>query len=78
MAVPERELAQLESSGYRFVGEHRHSAVKACHWTRKSLLNRGSCYKQKFYGIQSHRCLQLAPGLPFCDHRCVFCGGTPT
>lgn len=73
MGVSEGELAELERSGYRFVGEHRHSAIKICHWARKSLLNRGSCYKQKFYGIQSHRCLQLAPGLPFCDHRCVFC-----
>ncbi|MFH1821395.1 MAG: 4-demethylwyosine synthase TYW1 [Methanobacteriota archaeon] len=73
MSISEGELAELESAGYRFVGEHRHSAVKVCHWARKSLLNRGSCYKQKFYGIQSHRCLQLAPGLSFCDHRCVFC-----
>ena len=73
MVISEGQLAELEGAGYRFVGGHRHSAVKACHWTRKSLLNRGFCYKQKFYGIQSHRCLQLAPGLPFCDHRCVFC-----
>ena len=73
MAISEGELAELESAGYRFVGKNRHSAIKVCHWARKSLLNLGSCYKQKFYGIQSHRCLQLAPGLPFCDHRCVFC-----
>jgi len=73
MSIYDGQLAELEKSGYRFVGAHRHGAVKACHWTRKSLLNRGFCYKQKFYGIQSHRCLQLAPGLPFCDHRCVFC-----
>ncbi len=73
MVVTEGQLAELEGAGYRFVGANRHSAVKACHWTRKSLLNRGFCYKQKFYGIQSHRCLQLAPGLPFCDHRCLFC-----
>jgi len=77
MAISAFELADLERSGYRFVGEHKHSAVKVCHWTRKSLLNRGICYKEQFYGrelgVQSHRCLQLTPSLPFCDHRCLFC-----
>ena len=77
MPIPASELAELEQAGYRFVGKHKHSAVKICHWTRKSLLDRGVCYKEQFYGrdlgVQSHRCLQLTPGLPFCDHRCVFC-----
>lgn len=77
MAISAGELAELEGAGYRFVGEHKHSAVKVCHWTRKSLLGKGFCYKQQFYGreigIQSHRCLQLTPSLPFCDHRCVYC-----
>ncbi len=77
MAVSAEELSELERAGYRFVGGHKHSAVKVCHWTRKSLLNRGACYKERFYGrdlgMQSHRCLQLTPSLPFCDHRCVYC-----
>lgn len=73
MAISGLELADLERSGYRFVGKNKHSAVKVCHWARKSLLNRGFCYKQQFYGIQSHRCLQLTPSLPFCDHKCLFC-----
>jgi tRNA wybutosine-synthesizing protein 1 len=73
MAVSDIDIADLEQSGYRFLGEHKHSAVKVCHWTRKSLSNKGFCYKQQFYGIQSHRCLQLTPSLPFCDHRCLFC-----
>lgn len=73
MVTPAQHLANLEDAGYRFLGEHKHSAVKVCHWTRKSILNRGVCYKQKFYGIQSHRCLQFTPSLSFCDHRCVFC-----
>ncbi|MEM2908108.1 MAG: 4-demethylwyosine synthase TYW1 [Candidatus Hadarchaeales archaeon] len=72
-----RELAELERSGYRLVGGHKHAAVKVCHWTRKSLLDRGVCYKEQFYGrelgVRSHRCLQLTPSLPFCDHKCVFC-----
>ena len=31
-----------------------------------------NCYKGIF-GIQSHRCLQNTPSLPFCNHQCVFC-----
>jgi tRNA wybutosine-synthesizing protein 1 len=77
MAVSSAELSELERAGYRFVGGNRHSAVKVCHWTRKSLLGRGVCYKEQFYsrelGMRSHRCLQLTPSLPFCDHSCVFC-----
>jgi len=77
MAVSSAELSELERAGYRFVGGNKHSAVKVCHWTRKSLLNQGVCYKEQFYskelGVRSHRCLQLTPSLPFCDHRCVFC-----
>jgi len=77
MAVSSAELSELERAGYRFVGGNKHSAVKVCHWTQKSLLDRGVCYKEQFYsrelGVRSHRCLQLAPSLPFCDHRCVFC-----
>jgi len=77
MAVSSAELSELERAGYRFVGGNKHSAVKVCHWARKSLLNRGVCFKEQFYsrelGLRSHRCLQLAPSLPFCDHRCVFC-----
>ncbi len=68
---------RLERSGYRIVGENKHSAVEICRWTKKSILNENACYKQKFYGdihgIKSHRCLQMTPSLPFCDHRCVFC-----
>jgi tRNA wybutosine-synthesizing protein 1 len=77
MAVSRAELSGLERAGYRLVGRSKHSAVKVCHWTRKSLLGRGVCYKEQFYsrrlGVRSHRCLQLTPSLQFCDHRCMFC-----
>ena len=36
-----------------------HSAVKLCHWMKESMLHERHCYKQDFYGIQSHRCLQI-------------------
>ena len=51
----------------------RHSAVKICEWTKKSLLNENFCYKQKFYGIRSHLCCQMTPTLGFCSNKCVFC-----
>ncbi|OQD58144.1 putative wyosine biosynthesis protein TYW1 [Methanobrevibacter arboriphilus JCM 13429 = DSM 1125] len=64
---------KLEYSGYRFLGSKGHSAVKICHWTKKSILNEGFCYKEKFYGIESHRCLQMSPAVPFCHQKCSFC-----
>ncbi len=63
-------IQKLENQQYRLVGGH--SAVKICHWTKKSLLHRGFCYKQKFYGIESHRCCQMTPSL-FCPNKCLYC-----
>lgn len=74
MAVlSEEQIKRLENVGYRIVGLNKHSAVKICTWTRKALRGENFCYKQKFYGIASHRCLQFTPSLPFCTHRCLFC-----
>ncbi len=73
MIIPEKDIQRLESMGYRFVGKHKHSAVKTCSWTRKAIVGEGFCYKQKFYGISTHRCLQMSPTIPFCKHRCRFC-----
>lgn len=64
---------RLEKAGFRFVGPTGHSAVKTCEWLRKSLTSGNFCYKQKFYGIESHRCLQMTPAFQFCTHRCLFC-----
>ncbi len=61
----------LEKQGYRMVG--RHSAVKLCHWVRERLLRGRACYKSRFYGIESHRCVQLTPSVAWCQHRCAFC-----
>jgi tRNA wybutosine-synthesizing protein 1 len=61
----------LRKHGYGLVG--RHSGVKLCHWLRKSLRGEGHCYKEAFYGIQSHRCLQMSPSVAHCNFRCVFC-----
>jgi len=73
MQIQDADLKDLEKKGYRFVGSHGHAAVKVCHWTKKSLTDSGVCYKEKFYGIESHRCLQMSPSIPFCHHKCLFC-----
>ncbi len=61
----------LEKQQYRTYGEH--AAVKLCHWMRQSLLYGRHCYKQEFYGIRSHRCLQMTPVVNQCTHNCLFC-----
>ena len=73
MSFNENQIEKLEKSGYRFVGQYGHAAVKTCHWTRQSLLDRGVCYKEKFYGVESHRCLQMSPAVPNCQQECEFC-----
>ncbi|MHC1575530.1 MAG: radical SAM protein [Candidatus Methanogasteraceae archaeon] len=60
----------LKKHGYHIAG--RHSAVKTCHWLNRALRGAGSCYKSQFYGIQSHRCIQMTPTLA-CNHRCLHC-----
>ncbi len=60
-----------EKKRYKMAGEH--SAVKLCNWTRGSLREQGVCYKEKFYNIKSHRCLQMTPSVAWCEHSCLFC-----
>ncbi|MBS7658772.1 MAG: 4-demethylwyosine synthase TYW1 [Candidatus Bathyarchaeia archaeon] len=55
---------------YQLINEH--SAVKKCRWLHQSLTQNRYCYKQKFYGIQSHRCIQMTPSL-ICNMQCKFC-----
>ena len=61
----------LKKQHYAVVGDH--SGVKLCHWMRQSLLFNRECYKQSFYGIKSHRCLQMSPSINHCNHLCIFC-----
>lgn len=60
----------LERQQYRIVGNH--STVKPCHWTKSMMKGEGECYKYTFYGIRSHRCLQMSTALS-CANRCLFC-----
>ncbi len=63
--------ALLEKQQYEFIGNH--SAVKVCSWTKKSLRDEGVCYKEKFYGIKSHRCCQMSVTVNYCDMDCIYC-----
>ena len=54
-------------------GVYNHSAVELCHWTKKSFANEGNCYKHKFYGISTHRCMEMTPAAMNCENRCVYC-----
>ena len=73
-AVDSEKREVLERQGYRIVGEH--SGVKLCHWTKASLTKGVGCYKQTFYGIESHRCLQMTPTVDACNLACQFCWRT--
>ncbi|MFW3145456.1 MAG: 4-demethylwyosine synthase TYW1 [Thermoplasmatota archaeon] len=61
----------FEKQGYAVVGNH--SAVKTCHWLRESLMRDRVCYKEEFFGIRSHRCLQMTPVANLCNHMCLYC-----
>jgi len=65
---------RLEKQHYGLVGKN--SAVKICTWTKKSLRDEDFCYKQKFYGIMSHRCCQMSTTIDYCQNSCVFCWRT--
>ena len=51
-------VKQLKKAKY---GVTDHSTVGLCHWTKKSFRDEGTCYKHKFYGISTHRCMEFSP-----------------
>jgi tRNA wybutosine-synthesizing protein 1 len=59
----------LAKQGYHLVGS---GAVKPCLWLKRSLRGGEQCYKHHFYGISSHRCVQMTPTL-ICNHLCLHC-----
>jgi tRNA wybutosine-synthesizing protein 1 len=70
-SVPAGLMETLKRQKYHIVG--RHSAVKKCRWLHETLVHGRPCYKQKFYGIKTHRCIQMTPALFNCTQRCLFC-----
>ncbi|MCI4323727.1 MAG: 4-demethylwyosine synthase TYW1 [Thermoplasmata archaeon] len=68
----DQDLASdLVDQGYRLTGKH--SAVKLCYWSREALTSGRHCYKGRFYGIESHRCMQMSPAIDSCNLHCRFC-----
>lgn len=64
-------MSKLKKAKY---GVYNHSAVELCHWTKKSFADeRASCYKHKFYGITTHRCMEMTPAAMNCENRCIYC-----
>jgi len=61
----------LKKQKYHLIG--RHSAVKRCRWLYESLIHDRPCYKQKFFGIRTHQCIQMAPSIFYCTQQCLFC-----
>lgn len=66
---------KLKNASFKIFGQNKHSATKLCHWTKEAIKTgeESHCYKERFYGIKSHRCLQMTPALPFCNLSCQFC-----
>jgi len=73
--INQKIITKLEKEGYRFSGKNKHSACKICHWTKKSLLDEDTCYKETFYNIKAHQCCQMTPSLVCCNS-CIFCWRT--
>ncbi|MFB6075629.1 MAG: 4-demethylwyosine synthase TYW1, partial [Candidatus Aenigmatarchaeota archaeon] len=47
-----------------------------CMWCKRAIKGENICYKQKFYDIVTHRCVQMTPSLQFCNENCIFCWRT--
>jgi len=71
MMIREQLKTILEKQQYRIIGNH--SGVKICHWTKESLVSERVCYKEKWYKIKSHRCMEFSPAVIWCTHHCLFC-----
>jgi tRNA wybutosine-synthesizing protein 1 len=62
----------LKRQGYQFFTPASSAALKPCMWNKRALKGGEMCYKSRFYGIESHRCVQMTPTLR-CNQRCLFC-----
>lgn len=64
-------IEAMKRQKYHLVGNH--SAVKKCRWLHETLVHDRPCYKQKFYGIKTHQCIQMTPAAFYCTQQCLFC-----
>jgi len=70
--MPSAACDALRRQGYQFFSETSGAALKPCMWCKRALMGGEMCYKHQFYGIESHRCVQMTPTLR-CNQRCLFC-----
>ena len=70
MQMDPRIEEQFKNAGY---GVFNHSAVEICSWTKKAIKQGRFCYKNRFYGIETHRCMQISQAAAWCTSRCVYC-----
>jgi len=66
-----RAYERLRKQGYHLIGSH--AAVKKCLWVHNALVYGKFCYKCRFYGIESHRCIQFSPAVLWCWNSCLHC-----
>ncbi len=72
--IQEKIKQKLLKNKYKI---YRHSAIQICRWTKKALRNSNAkCYKEKFYGVDTHRCVQFSPAAIWCPNNCIFCWRT--
>lgn len=69
--INKKNIELLKKQHYGIIGKH--SVVQICRWTKNSLRGAGVCYKEKFYGIKSHKCAEMSPSSVWCDNKCVHC-----
>jgi tRNA wybutosine-synthesizing protein 1 len=70
--MPSAPCEALKKQGYQFFSKASSAALKPCMWCKRALAGGEMCYKHQFYGIASHRCVQMTPTLR-CNQRCLFC-----
>jgi tRNA wybutosine-synthesizing protein 1 len=64
-------MDRLKAQKYHLIGSH--AAVKKCLWVHNALVQGRFCYKCRFYGIESHRCIQFTPSTLWCWNACLHC-----
>ncbi len=70
--MPSEPCKALRGMGYQFFHPDSSAALKPCLWCKRTLTGGEMCYKHQFYGIESHRCVQMTPTLR-CNQQCLFC-----
>jgi len=70
-SIPTELVRLQQNQKYHLIGSH--SAIKRCRWLYETLVHNRHCYKQQFYGIKSHQCIQMTPALHYCTMHCQFC-----